>query len=95
MILINAEFYIKPEQKQQFLTEVTSLIKESRKEKGCIAYQLYQAIANEHDYVMIEKWESQQAIESHNEEPHLQEFAEEIQIFSRKAPKIIVNLAKD
>lgn len=95
IILIHAEFYIKPEQKQPFLTDVTFLIEASKKEKGCISYQLYQAIANEYDYAMIEQWESQQAIESHNEMPHLQEFAKKVLEYSRKAPIITVASVKD
>ena len=33
MIVINAEFYIVPEQKKQFLNEISELIQASRKEE--------------------------------------------------------------
>ena len=36
MIVINAEFYILPEQKKQFLNEISELIQASRKEEGCL-----------------------------------------------------------
>ena len=63
MIVINAEFYIMPEQKQQFLNEISELIQASKQEEGCLSYQLYQAITDENNFVMVEKWENPQAIE--------------------------------
>lgn len=95
MIVINAEFYIIPEQKQKFLNEISELIKESRKEEGCLSYQLYQAITDENSFVMVEKWENQQAIELHNKMSHLQNFAEKVPNYSRNAPKITVSLVKE
>ena len=95
MIVINAEFYIIPEQKQQFLNEISELIKESRKEEGCLSYQIYQAVTDENNFVMVEKWENPQAIELHNTMSHLQKFAKKVPNYSRKAPQITVSLVKD
>ncbi|WP_321379905.1 putative quinol monooxygenase [Trichococcus shcherbakoviae] len=95
MIVINAEFYIIPEQKQQFLNEISELIKESRKEEGCLSYQIYQAVTDENNFVMVEKWENPQAIELHNTMSHLQNFAKKVPNYSRKAPQITVSLVKD
>ena len=63
MIVINAEFYIVPEQKKQFLNEISELIQASRKEEGCLSYQLYEAVTDENNFVMVETWGNQQAIE--------------------------------
>ena len=95
MIVINAEFYIMPEQKQQFLNEISELIQASKQEVGCLSYQLYQAITDENNFVMVEKWENPQAIELHNTMSHLQEFAKKVPNYSRKAPQITVSLVKE
>ena len=95
MIVINAEFYIMPEQKQQFLNEISELIQASKQEEGCLSYQLYQAITDENNFVMVEKWENPQAIELHNATSHLQEFAKKVPNYSRKAPQITVSLVKE
>ncbi|MFZ2263253.1 MAG: putative quinol monooxygenase [Trichococcus flocculiformis] len=63
MIVINAEFYIVPEQKKQFLNEISELIQASRKEEGCLSYQLYEAVTDENNFVMVETWGNQRAIE--------------------------------
>ena len=95
MIVINAEFYIVPEQKKQFLNEISELIQASKQEEGCLSYQLYQAITDENNFVMVEKWENPQAIELHNTMSHLQEFAKKVPNYSRKAPQITVSLVKE
>ena len=95
MIVINAEFYIVPEQKKQFLDEISELIQESRKEEGCLSYQLYEAVTDENNFVMVEKWENQQAIELHNATSHLQNFAKKVPDYSRDAPKITVSFVKE
>ena len=95
MIVINAEFNIMPEQKQQFLNEISELIQASKQEEGCLSYQLYQAITDENNFVMVEKWENPQAIELHNTMSHLQEFAKKVPNYSRKAPQITVSLVKE
>ena len=84
-----------PEQKQQFLNEISELIQASKQEEGCLSYQLYQAITDENNFVMVEKWENPQAIELHNTMSHLQEFAKKVPNYSRKAPQITVSLVKE
>jgi quinol monooxygenase YgiN len=95
MIVINAEFYIIPEQKQQFLNEISELIQSSRKEEGCVSYQLYQAVTDENNFVMVEKWENPQAFELHNKMSYLQNFVKKIPNYSRNAPQITVSLVKE
>lgn len=95
MIVINAEFYIIPEQKKQFLNEISELIKASRKEDGCLSYQLYEAVTDENNFVMVEKWKNPQAIELHNKMSHLQNFANKVPDYSRNSPKITVSLVKE
>ena len=100
MIVINAEFYIVPEQKKQFLSkqflnEISELIQASRKEEGCLSYQLYEAVTDENNFVMVETWGNQQAIELHNATSHLQNFAKKVPDYSRDAPKITVSFVKE
>jgi len=44
MIVINAKFSIKPEKRNEFLAEVSELVASTRKEDGCLSYQLYESI---------------------------------------------------
>ncbi|MDN6397699.1 MAG: antibiotic biosynthesis monooxygenase [Alkalibacterium sp.] len=91
MKIINASFYIKKDEKESFLAAVKPLIESSRKEKGCLAYNLFESFEDPNHFVMIENWESQEAINEHNKNPLLKELLENIPTFSTKQPVLTVS----
>lgn len=95
MIIINALFYIKPEKEAQFLEDIAPLIASSRQEEGNVSYGLYQGTEEKDTYLMVEKWADQAAIEKHNENPLLKKFAQEIGVYSYKAPQLTIAQAKE
>ncbi|HEV7584990.1 MAG TPA: putative quinol monooxygenase [Solirubrobacteraceae bacterium] len=46
----------------------------SRAEAGCLSYRLYGDTENENEFVFVEEWESQEALERHFSTPHIAEF---------------------
>lgn len=70
MITIVAKSIIEVGKKEEFLALAMKLVKESRKEEGCIEYSLYQDIRNENVVSVIEKWKDQEAIDIHNNSKH-------------------------
>lgn len=46
------------------------LVSASQKEEGCIHYNLYQDNDDENVLLIIEEWESQEALEKHNATEH-------------------------
>ena len=46
----------------------------SRNEAGCISYQVCQDSENEYDFVFVEQWESEDALQRHFGTPHIAEF---------------------
>jgi quinol monooxygenase YgiN len=46
----------------------------SREEDGCLSYRLYEDTENENEFVFVEEWESQEALERHFATPHIGEF---------------------
>ncbi|WP_392559705.1 putative quinol monooxygenase [Orbus mooreae] len=72
---IVAIFTIKPEFSAEFKVEFKKIVEGSRKEKGCIQYDLNQDVKDPNTYIFTESWESKLAIEQHNAEPHYKEFA--------------------
>ena len=69
MIKIVAKNHIKNDKKDIFLKLAKELIIESRKEKGCIAYDIYESIDGR-ALTFIEEWKDEEAIKSHNESNH-------------------------
>ena len=69
MIKIVATNYIKKDKKDDFLKLAKDLILESRKEAGCIAYDIYESIDGK-CLTFIEEWKDEEAIKSHNNSNH-------------------------
>jgi len=88
---IVAIFSIKPEFNTEFQAEFKKIVEESRKEQGCVRYDLNQDKKDPYTYVFIEAWQSQQAIDKHNIEPHYKNFA---QFSEGKVVKKIVHVMK-
>ena len=70
MITIVAKSIIKPGKKEDFKALTEKLIRESRKEKGCISYNLYEDINHSNTLTFIEEWRNEEAIRLHNESIH-------------------------
>jgi quinol monooxygenase YgiN len=50
----------------------------SRLEPGCISYRVYQDTENEHDFVFVEEWENDEALQRHFATSHVAEFLQAI-----------------
>jgi quinol monooxygenase YgiN len=45
----------------------------TRQEDGCINYRLYGDTASEHDFVVVEEWDSEEALQRHFTTAHIDE----------------------
>lgn len=70
MVTIVAKFTVQQGKKEEFKALTQDLIKESRNEKGCISYNLYEEMNNPNIFTFIEKWMNEEAIKLHNESKH-------------------------
>lgn len=50
------------------------LIESTRKEAGCISYELYRKAAEPDTLVFVESWRDRAAVDAHFSEPHLKSF---------------------
>ena len=77
----------------EFVEYMREMIATTKQEDGCIAYDLYEAADGSGKVVMIEMWESKEALDRHMESDHFKKFVPggkaytagppDIQIFSR------------
>jgi quinol monooxygenase YgiN len=65
------------------------LMEHSRKDKGCIIYNIHQSIDNPSEFMVYMLWESEAAFESHNKKPEMQEFKKQLaqDMFMEQSPK--------
>lgn len=71
-IQVIALFKAKPGKTQALRDFLTQLITPTRKEKGCLRYELHQNTADPTDFVFIEEWDSHESIDQHMQTPHIQ-----------------------
>lgn len=55
-----------------------TVAKASREEQGCISYRMYQDTELESEFVFVEEWESDEALQRHFATSHVREFMQAI-----------------
>lgn len=58
----------------EVLSLAAPLIEATRKESGCISYELYRKPADPDVLVFVETWKDRAALDAHFAEPHLKAF---------------------
>lgn len=70
MITVVSKAIIKSGVKKQYIEVSDELIKETRKEKGNISYELYEDINNNNIMTFIEDWENKESLDNHKNSIH-------------------------
>jgi quinol monooxygenase YgiN len=73
MIFVVSKSIVKADKIAEYKQQVVRLIEETRKESGCISYDLCQDIDNSNILTFIEKWESKQHLDEHMKTAHFME----------------------
>lgn len=72
MIKVVATLIAQPGKAESLKTVLRTLVGETRKEPGCIAYDLCQREDRAEHFVMLEQWSDAAALKAHFDTPHLQ-----------------------
>ena len=75
-IVCVATFTAKDGKANELQEAMYALIEPTRKEAGCIRYELNQSLDNPNIFTMIERFKDKDAFESHSNQPHLENFKE-------------------
>src|ERR1017187_489043 len=71
-LTVVAQIKAKPGQEDQVRRELLSLVAPSRKDAGCLNYDLHQAIDNPALFLFHENWTSKAHLDQHLQKPELQ-----------------------
>lgn len=77
-----------PDKAEEPKSILLGLIAPTRGEAGCIGYQLLQNNSDPSDFVFVEEWTSDAALDQHMTTPHLQDAVTSAQSLFAKAPDI-------
>jgi quinol monooxygenase YgiN len=70
MIKVVAKGFAQEDKVNEVIEMCKELVELTRKEEGCISYELYQDINDSTILTFIEEWESQEALDKHNKSEH-------------------------
>lgn len=73
-IVCVARFIAKEGEEDKLMKDLYSLIEHTRKEDGCIRYELNQCIKFPREVTFIEKWVNMQTFEEHNNKDYIKNF---------------------
>ena len=90
MIYVVATLMVKPETRAELIAAATACIKETRKEKGNIAYDLHESVTDHSKMVFVEQWENAEALVPHRGAEHMKTFGRVVVKCITAPPKIEV-----
>lgn len=73
---IIVKFYVKEGMLEHALTELNKILEPTRKEKGCICYDLHQDLENPNILMFYEIWETVEDWKAHDIQEHINIFRE-------------------
>ena len=76
VLIVAVNYSVKPGTRDEVLKLASISVRETRKEKGCIAYSVYPSAENDQDVFVFETWESDEHLKAHSQMPHYHEFTE-------------------
>ena len=76
MIYVIATTQMKPEGREAFIVGHKECIAETLKEQGCLSYEGHISIHDPNVYVVVERWESRDNLNSHARAPHMKKWRE-------------------
>jgi quinol monooxygenase YgiN len=77
-----------PDAEETFEQELKRLVDTSVTEDGCISYEIYQPKNQSNEYVMIEEWQDEDALDQHQNSPHYKHFVRISPVLQNKPAEI-------
>jgi len=74
LLTVVAELVAKPGKEDELKRTLLSLIEPTRKEDGCVQYDLHQSTNKTGHFLFYETWRSPEALERHTQTPHMVAF---------------------
>jgi quinol monooxygenase YgiN len=74
MIVVIGRVRTEPDKRAELVRIGQTLAAASRAEPGCISYRLYEDTDIENEFVFLEEWESDEALQQHLATSHIAEF---------------------
>jgi len=74
-VTVAAELVAKPGKEEELKRAALALIEPTRREEGCVQYDLHQSDTDPARFFFFENWRSKEILDRHLSSPHLRSFA--------------------
>jgi quinol monooxygenase YgiN len=88
MLYVIATASVKPGKRNEFKQGAAACIAETRKEDGCLLYDLHESTTDPTRFVFVENWTTREALGAHARSPHLKEWRKIVQECTSAPTKI-------
>lgn len=94
MIIIAGHARMDPAQAEAVRPHLAEMQADSRKEPGCLSYDLTPSAADPGFVLILERWKDQAAVDYHFQTPHMAKFVSALAKFSRKVDVKMYDIAQ-
>jgi quinol monooxygenase YgiN len=74
LLTVVAEMLAKPGKEDELAIQLTALVEPSRKEEGCVQYDLHRSTSEPGRFVFYENWTSPEILDRHSKSAHIAAF---------------------
>jgi quinol monooxygenase YgiN len=78
MIVIAGHVALDPVQREKAVAAASEMMRETRKERGCISYTFSADLEEPGRFLLFEEWESDDALRAHFAAPHMARFRQAV-----------------
>ncbi|MCZ8186043.1 MAG: putative quinol monooxygenase [Beijerinckiaceae bacterium] len=71
-VIVIARLKTRADRREAWIAAARTCIEETRKEPGCLSYDMHESVTEPGRFVFVEQWQDRAALERHMTLPHLQ-----------------------
>ncbi|QZY56191.1 putative quinol monooxygenase [Crassaminicella profunda] len=84
MLQVVSKIYVKEDQIDEFVEVFKGMVEPSRKEEGCIQYEMYQDEENPRIFIVLEQWKTKEDFDQHFKTEHFERIVPKMSEFMIK-----------
>jgi quinol monooxygenase YgiN len=93
-IILTAMVKAKSGQEEAVMDVLVALVEPTRKEPGCLCYNLHQSKSDKTQFMFYEQWASKEAIDAHGKTPHMKALGGKLKDKTEKGGVVFYDLLK-
>ncbi|TCC98842.1 putative quinol monooxygenase [Pedobacter hiemivivus] len=90
IIYLIAIIKAKEQYREEVLSVLQEMVKQTRKEEACELYTLHQGIEDKNLFTFYEIWKSKQGLDEHNQQPYIKVFGQLVDEKLQEKPTILL-----